>query len=297
VPGAGGDRVPAARGRLDDATPVVRAGRGDPHAGVGLARPPRVGRPGVWPLSGAIAGRHGPAGSGRRPTLVAVLLLAWLRITRPESLQAQAPVAFGRRRGVDRAPEVTTGRPRRRRVTTVGRAAALGRALADRRGADRGAARGARDVDGHGRGSPGPRTLPNAPGPRMGVVMPAPTTDRKTAVFDQGGDSPTRFRALVTDGVDLLTYHSGRIPGVRQSRFGEHAAVIPSALAGSAARAVTDPARHVVLHPLRSPHRGPGPSPRAARTSPGAARASPVLAGGGGTRSPPTPEGKRPRAM
>jgi len=198
-------------------------------------------------------------------TLVALLLMALLRIKRPEGLKEHAPSELGRVLGLDRAPEVKTVRRKLRRLAAAGRAAAVGRALAQRRVADRGAALGFRSVDGHVRGSHGQRPLPKAHVARRRLAMPA-TTDywvndargdplfvvtaeanaglvrmlpgvlaeirtlvgerRVTVVFDRGGYSPKLFLTLLADGFDLLTYRKGRSRRVARARFTAHEAVL-----------------------------------------------------------------------
>jgi hypothetical protein len=258
------DRVLAYLGLLNDAAPLFRSGRGVPRAGVLLALPALVDT-GVFAIGRTIYGSIGPAFYGLRTTLVALLLMALLRIKRPEMLKEHSPEDLGRVLGLDRAPEVKTLRRKLSRLATVGRATEFGRALAERRVAERGAALGFLYVDGHVRVYHGTRTLPKAHVARMRLSMPA-TTDywvndaagdplfvvtaeanagmvkmlpsvleevralvgerRVTVVFDRGGYSPKLFRTLITDGFDMLTYRKGRFPRVRRSRFKRHEAVI-----------------------------------------------------------------------
>lgn len=254
------DRVLAYLGLLNDAAPLFRSGRGVPRAGVLLALPALVDT-GVFAIGRTTYGSIGPAFYGLRTTLVALLLMALLRIKRPEMLKEHAPEDLGRVLGLDRAPEVKTLRRKLSRLATVGRAAEFGRALAERRVAERGAALGFLYVDGHVRVYHRTRTLPKAHVARMRLSMPA-TTDswvndaagdplfvvtaeanagmvkmlpsvleevralvgerRVTVVFDRGGYSPKLFRTLITDGFDILTYRKGRSPRGRRSRFGRH---------------------------------------------------------------------------
>jgi transposase-like protein len=187
-----------------------------------------------------------------------MLLMALLRIKRPEGLKEHAPDDLGRLLGLDRAPEVKTLRRKLRRLAAVGRATEFGRALARHRVAARGAAVGFLYVDGHVRVYHGQRTLPKAHVARMRLAMPA-TTDywvndaagdplfvvtaeanagmvkmlprvleevrqlvgerRVTVVFDRGGYSPQLFRRLIPSGFDILTYRKGRVPRLPRSRF------------------------------------------------------------------------------
>ncbi len=260
------DRVLACLGVLDDAAPLFRSGTRVPHGGVLLALPALVAS-GVFTLARKTYGSIGPAFYGRRTTLVALLLMALLRIKRPEGLKEHSPDDLGRVLGLDRAPEVKTLRRKLSRLAACGRAAEFGRALAQRRVADRGAAMGFLYIDGHVRVYHGKRTLPKAHVARMRLAMPA-TTDywvndavgdplfvvtaeanagmvkmlpgvlaevralvgerRVTVVFDRGGYSPKLFLQLIADGFDILTYRKGRSRRVARSRFTLHEAVIDS---------------------------------------------------------------------
>jgi transposase len=259
-----GDRLLAYLGVLDDAAPLFRSGPRVPHGGVLLALPALVAS-GVFTTAREIYGSVGPAFYGLRTTLVALLLMALLRIKRPEGLKEHAPDDLGRVLGLDRAPEVKTVRRKLRRLAACGRAAAFGRALAQRRVADRGAALGFLYVDGHVRVYHGQRPVPKAHVARMRLAMPA-TTDywvndaagdplfvvtaeanaglvkmlpgvlaevralvgerRVTVVFDRGGYSPKLFRTLLAEGFDLLTYRKGRSRRVARARFTGHEAVL-----------------------------------------------------------------------
>jgi transposase len=258
------DRLLAYLGMLEDAAPLFCSGPRVPQAGVLLALPTLMAS-GVFTSARQIYGSLGPAFYGLRTTLVALLLMALLRIKRPEGLKEHAPGDLGRVLGLDRAPEVKTVRRKLRRLAAVGRAAEFGRALAQRRVADRGAALGFLYVDGHVRVYHGQRTLPKAHVARRRLAMPA-TTDywindaageplfvvtaeanaglvkmlpdvlaeiralvgerRVTVVFDRGGYSPKLFQKLLADGFDLLTYRKGRSRPVPRARFTGHEAVL-----------------------------------------------------------------------
>jgi len=258
------DRVLACLGLLDDAAPLFCSGARVPHVGVLLALPILV-NSGVLTIARKIYGSIGPAFFGLRTTIVALLLMALLRIKRPEALKEHAPDDLGRILGLDRAPEVKTLRRKLSRLAALGRAAEFGRALAERRVAERGAAMGFLYIDGHVRVYHGKRTLPKAHVARMRLAMPA-TTDywvndaagdplfvvtaeanagmtkmlpsileevrtligerRITILFDRGGYSPKLFVKLIGDGFDILTYRKGRMRRVARSRFSLHEAVI-----------------------------------------------------------------------
>ncbi|MBX3269832.1 MAG: transposase [Sandaracinaceae bacterium] len=247
------DRVLACLGMLDDAAPLFRSGTKVPSAGALLAIPALVDS-GVFECAAEIYGSIGPAFYGLRTTVAMLLLMALMRIKRPEALKEHSPQALGRLLGLDRAPEVKTLRRKLARLATYGRAAELGRALAQRRVAARGHAMGFLYVDGHVRAYHGKRRIPKAHLARMRLSMPA-TTDywvndaegeplfvvtteanralaemlpvileevralvgerRVTVVFDRGGWSPKLFRQLIESGFDILTYRKKRPGGSR----------------------------------------------------------------------------------
>jgi hypothetical protein len=235
-----------------------------PHGGVLLALPSLVAS-GIFTIARNTYGSIGPAFYGLRTTLVALLLMGLLRIKRPEGLKEHAPKDLGRILGLDRAPEVKTLRRKLHRLAAFGRAAEFGKAVAQRRVADRGAALGFLYIDGHVRVYHGKRTLPKTHVARMRLAMPA-TTDywvndaagdplfvvtaeanaglvkmlprvleevralvgerRVTVAFDRGGFSPKLFLKLIADGFDILTYRKGRFRRVARSHFASHEAVI-----------------------------------------------------------------------
>ena len=162
------DRLLAYLGLLDDAAPLFRSGDRIPRAGVLLALPALVASD-IFVIAREVYGSLGPAFYGLRTTLVALLLMALLRIKRPEGLKEHAPDDLGRLLGLDRAPEVKTLRRKLRRLAAFGRATEFGRALARRRVAERGAAMGFLYVDGHVRVYHGERTLPKACDPHAAV--------------------------------------------------------------------------------------------------------------------------------
>ena len=126
------DRLLAQLGLLEDAAPVFAPAENLPMAGVLLVMPALLAS-GVLPIARRLYGSIGPAFYGLRTTRVAYLLLALLRIPRPEALKEHAPGNLGRIIGLDRMLEVKT---LRRKLTVlaarrVGRD--LGRELARRR--------------------------------------------------------------------------------------------------------------------------------------------------------------------
>jgi DNA-binding CsgD family transcriptional regulator len=255
-----GDRLMAYLGFLDDAAPLFRSGTRVSGAGVLLALPALV-QSGVFQCAREIYGSIGPAFYGLRTSILALLLMALLRIKRPEGLKEHPPDNLGRVLGLDRAPEVKTLRRKLTRLALLGRAAEFSRELAKRRVALRGAAMGFLYVDGHVRVYHGRHKLPKAHVARMRLSVPA-TSDywvndmtgdplfvvtaeanagmvkmlplvleevrtlvgerRLTVVFDRGGYSPALFQKLIANGFDILTYRKGRFPHVPKSRFHQH---------------------------------------------------------------------------
>jgi transposase len=258
-----GDRFMACLGFLDDAAPLFRPGTRVPGAGVLLALPALI-QSGVFECAAKIYGSIGPAFYGLRTSILALLLMALLRIKRPEGLKEHPPDDLGRVLGLDRAPEVKTLRRKLTRLAAFGRAVEFGRALAERRVALRGTAMGFLYVDGHVRVYHGKHQLPKAHVARMRLSMPA-TSDywindmagdplfvvtaeanagmvkmlpvvldevrslvgerRVTVVFDRGGYSPKLFHKLIGEGFDILTYRKGRFPRVSRKRFEKHRSV------------------------------------------------------------------------
>ena len=258
------DRFMAYLGLLDDAAPLFRPGMAIPGAGVLLAMPALVAS-GVIECAREVYGSIGPAFFGLRTTMVSLVLMALLRIKRPEWLKEHSPDTLGRILGLDRAPEVKTLRRKLKRLAELGRSTRFGRALAEQRVAARGASMGFLYIDGHVRVYHGKTRLPKAHVARMRLSMPA-TTDywvndaigeplfvvtaeanaglvkllppilrevrsllgerRLTVVFDRGGWSPKLFATLVAAGFDLLTYRKGRCPRLPRSRFCERKGVI-----------------------------------------------------------------------
>ncbi len=258
------DRLFARLGLLDDAAPLFRDGGRVPRAGVLLAVPALM-RSGVLDVARRVYGSIGPAFYGLRTTVVALLLLALLRIKRPEGLKEHSPVDLGRLLGLDRAPEVKTLRRKLSRLARSGGATLFGHLLAERRVAALGATLGFLYVDGHVRVYHGQRDIPKAHVARMRIALPA-TTDywandargeplfvvtaeanagmvamlpklleevrglvgerRVTVVFDRGGWSPDLFADLVAAGFDFLTYRKGRFRRLPRRCFATHTAVL-----------------------------------------------------------------------
>jgi transposase len=252
------DRQLAYLGLLDDAAPLFREGSSVPGVGVLLALPCLV-ESGLLRICRKLYGEIGPAFYGLRTTLLTLLLMALLRIKRPEQLKEKDPAAFGRLLGLDRAPEVKTLRRRLTRLAAQRCAEQLGAELARWRVDQRGHLMGFLYIDGHVRAYHGERPISsNAYVSRRHLAMPASTDywvndssgdpllvitgevdaaltkamprllrevrgvvgERKvTIVFDRGGWSPQLFAAMIKSGFEVLTYRKGRCRRINERRF------------------------------------------------------------------------------
>jgi hypothetical protein len=257
------DRLLAALGLLDDALPLFAPVQNLPRAGVLLAVPALVAS-GLLSAAEKIYGRLAPSFYGLRTTLVAYVLLALLRIPRPETLKEYPPGELGRIVGLDRVPEVKTLRRKLSQLAARKGSHALGREIAQRRIREHGRVFAFLYVDGHVRAYHGKHTIPKAYVTRARLAAPA-TTDywvndkrgdpllvvtaeanaaltrilptvlgevrkllgpkrRATVVFDRGGWSPKLFRELMTLDFDILTYRKGRTRRIAEARFTSHKA-------------------------------------------------------------------------
>jgi transposase len=251
------DRQLAYLGLLDDAAPIFRDGSQVPGVGVLLALPCLI-ESGLLRIARKLYGQIGPAFYGLRTTLLTLLLMALLRIQRPEHLKERDPAGFGRLLGLDRAPEVKTLRRQLTRLAAQHQANELGAQLARLRVDQRGHLMGFLYVDGHVRAYHGERTISRAFVARRHLAMPA-TTDywvndragdplllitgdinaalttalpnllrevrgvlgerRATIVFDRGGWSPKLFHTMIQDGFGILTYRKGKGRLINERRF------------------------------------------------------------------------------
>jgi hypothetical protein len=259
------DRQLAHLGLLDDAAPLFREGSSVPGVGVLLALP-CLAESGLFRISRKLYGEIGPAFYGLRTTLLTLLLMALLRIKRPEHLKERDPAAFGRLLGLDRAPEVKTLRRRLTRLAAQHCAEQLGAELARTRVDQRGHLMGFLYIDGHVRAYHGQRPISsNAYVARRHLAMPASTDywindssgdpllvitgevdaaltkamprllgevrgvvgERTVAiVFDRGGFSPKLFATMIKDGFDVLTYRKGHCRQINERRFVRRRAVL-----------------------------------------------------------------------
>jgi hypothetical protein len=252
------DRLLAAMGKLEDAAPLFAQTENLPGAGVLLAIPALVGS-GLLSVAHKIYGSLGPAFYGLRTTLVTSVMLALLRIPRPETLKEYSPGDLGRILGLDRVPEVKTLRRKLAQLAAMKKSRDLGLEMARLRIAERGRTLGFLYIDGHIRAYHGKRTIAKAYMTRTRIAGSA-TTDywindqkgdplfvvtaeanaamsrmlvpilqevrnllgtkrRLTVVFDRGGWSPKLFIIILDMGFDILTYRKGRFRHVAEKRF------------------------------------------------------------------------------
>jgi len=252
------DRMYARIGLLDDAVPIFNPGKQIPRAGVLLAVPALI-QSDIFSVAEEVYGQIGPAFYGLRTTVLAMLLMALLRIKRPEGIKEYMPADIGRLLGLDRAPEVKTLRRKLSLLASFGKAEEFGRKLAQQCIARRGRMMGFLYIDGHVRVYHGKKRIPKAYATRLRLALPA-TTDywindkrgdpvfvvtseaneelvsmlpviteeirslvgknrRVTVVFDRGGWSPKLFLKLIRSGFDILTYRKGKWKDISVRRF------------------------------------------------------------------------------
>jgi len=255
------DRMYARIGLLNDAVPIFNPGRRIPRAGVLFAVPALI-QSGIFSVAEGVYGHIGPAFYGLRTTILAMLLMALLRIKRTEGIKEYVPADIGRLLGLDRAPEVKTLRRKIGLLASFGKADEFGRKLAQKCVARRGRMMGFLYVDGHVRVYHGKKRIPKAYATRLRLALPA-TTDywvndkrgdpvfvvtseaneelvsmlpviteeirslvgknhRVTVVFDRGGWSPKLFLKLIRSGFDILTYRKGKWKDIPAWRFKTH---------------------------------------------------------------------------
>jgi len=166
------DRLLAAMGLLEDAAPLFARADNLPRAGVLLAIP-SLAASGVLSIARKIYGSIGPAFYGLRTTLVAYILLALLRIPRPETLKEYAPGSLGRVVGLDRLPEVKTLRRKLARLASRKASQQFGRELARHRIAERGRLFGFLYIDGHVRTYHGKHTIAKGYDTRTRLAVPS----------------------------------------------------------------------------------------------------------------------------
>lgn len=256
-----GDRCLARLGLLDDAAPLFGNQEELPRAGVLLAIPVLQAH-GALEVFGRLFGSIGPAFYGLRTTVLSLVLLALLRVKRPENVKEYSPEALGRLLGLDRIAEVKTLRRKLTLLAERGQGHALMNELARLR-LDQDAERVAfLYLDGHVREYSGKEPLAKTKKAQRSVATCAatdtwlhdadgapllvvtsemnagltqvlepivreaktlvPAGQRLTVLFDRGGWSPRLFARLDALGVDIITYRKGKHQPVPRSRFTAH---------------------------------------------------------------------------
>jgi transposase len=244
-----GDRFLAQQGLLADAVPLFANVEQLPRLGVLLAIPVLVTK-GVLAVFQKVYGSLCPSFYGLRTLVVTLVLLALLRIKRPENLKEYAPDDLGRLLGLDRAPEVKTLRRKLAELARRGQSRVLLDALAQQRMAQQQEAMAFLYLDGHVREYHGKEALAKTKKAQSALARPAATDTwvndaqgvpllvvtspmnaaltqvlepilaevkallpvglRATVIFDRGGFSPRLFQRLLDSGFDVITYRKGK---------------------------------------------------------------------------------------
>ena len=254
------DRLFARLGMLDDAAPLFAPGV-VPRGGVLLAVPALIAS-GVFDVAPKVYGSIGPAFYGLRTSILGLLLMALLRIKRPEHLKEVSPPDLGRVLGLDRAPEMKTLRGKLKQLAAQGKGLEFMRLLAHIRANEHANDLAYLYIDGHVRVYNGQKRISKAYVMQRRLAMPG-TTDywvndqrgqpllvitaeaneglskmlppvlaevrgvigdqRVTVAFDRGGWNTKLFKVMVKDGNwDILTYRKGSTQRVSRKSFGPH---------------------------------------------------------------------------
>jgi transposase len=256
-----GDRALARLGALQDAAPLFGDHQELPRAGVLLAVAVLQAHGGLEVFA-RLYETLGPAFYGLRTTVLSLILLALLRIKRPENLKEYSPEQLGQLLGLDRMAEVKTLRRKLTLLARRGKGSELMNELARLRLAQDEDRLAFLYLDGHVREYTGKAELAKAKkaqrsvatcaatdtwlhdadgGPLLVVtsemnagltqVLEAIVTEAKklvpagqrlTVLFDRGGWSPRLFARLNALGVGIITYRKGKRRLLPRSRFSEH---------------------------------------------------------------------------
>lgn len=256
-----GDRALARLGLLQDAVPFFDDHEELPRAGVLLAVPVLQAHGGLEVFT-RLFGSLGPAFYGLRTTVLSLVLMALLRIKRPENLKEYSPEDLGYLLGLDRIAEVKTMRRKLTLLAEQGRGRELMNELARLRISQDEERLAFLYVDGHIREYSGQDALAKAKKAQRAVATTAatdtwlhdtdgapllvvtsemnagltqvleaivsdakewlPAGQRLTVLFDRGGWSVKLFARLQAQGVDIITYRKGKRQAVARSHFSEH---------------------------------------------------------------------------
>jgi transposase len=253
-----GDRFLAQQGLLEDAVPLFGDHAELPRAGVLLALPVLQAHGGLEVFA-KLFGSLGAAFYGLRTTVLSLVLMALLRIKRPENLKEYSPQQLGQLLGLDRMAEVKTLRRKLTVLAERGQGRVLMNELARLRLAQDEERLAFLYVDGHVREYSGQEPLAKTKKAQRSVatcaatdtwlhdahgepllvvtsVMNAgltqvleaivteakhwvPAGQRLTVLFDRGGWSVKLFARLIARGVDVITYRKGTHKKLPRSRF------------------------------------------------------------------------------
>jgi transposase len=259
-----GDRLLARQGLLDDALPLFADHAELPRAGVLLAVPVLQAHGGLEVFD-RLYRSLGPAFYGLRTTVLSLVLLALLRIKRPENVKEYAPEQLGRLLGLDRMAEVKTLRRKLTLLAERGQGHELLKELARLRLAQHEERVAFLYIDGHVREYSGQETLAKTKKAQRSVATCAatdtwvhdadgeplllvtsemnagltqvlepivaeaqeliPAGRRLTVLFDRGGWSVKLFARLIALGVDIITYRKGAQQVLPRARFVAHRVV------------------------------------------------------------------------
>jgi transposase len=256
-----GDRFLARQGLLNDAAPLFGDQEELPRAGVLLAVPVLQAHGGLEVFS-RLYGSIGPAFYGLRTTVLSLVLLALLRVKRPENVKEYSPERLGQLVGLDRMAEVKTLRRKLTLLAERRQGRELMNELARLRVAQDEDRLAFLYLDGHVREYSGKEPLAKTKKAQRSVATCAatdtwlhdtdgapllvvtsemnagltqvlepiviaakalvPAGQRLTALFDRGGWSVRLFARLQALGVDLLTYRKGKRRPLPRARFTAH---------------------------------------------------------------------------
>jgi Transposase DDE domain len=256
-----GDRALARLGFLQDAAPLFGDHEELPRAGVLLAVPVLQAHGGLEVFT-RLYDSLGPAFYGLRTTVLSLVLMALLRIKRPENLKEYSPEHLGRLLGLDRMAEVKTLRRKLTLLAQRRKGRELMNELARLRLSQDDDRLAFLYVDGHIREYSGKADLAKAKKAQRSVATCAatdtwlhdadgepllvvtsemnagltqvlqalvseakalvPAGQRLTVLFDRGGWSPRLFARLDALGVDIITYRKGKRRLLPRSQFGAH---------------------------------------------------------------------------
>jgi transposase len=256
-----GDRALARLGILHDAAPLFGDHQELPRAGVLMAIPVLQAH-GCLEVFARLYDSLGPGFYGLRTTVLSLILLALLRIKRPENLKEYSPEQLGSLLGLDRMAEVKTLRRKLTHLAEQGKGRELMNELARLRLNQKEDRLAFLYLDGHVREYSGKAELAKAKKAQRSVATCAatdtwlhdangspllvvtsemnagltqvlegiitdvkklvPAQQRLTVLFDRGGWSPVLFARLSALGVDVITYRKGKRRLLPRSHFSEH---------------------------------------------------------------------------